>query len=463
MPLAEAIASGLLENPGASEGVPCDVACHQPEQDRQALRQLAVECEQFSPLVGLDEGDEPDGLRMDLRGLAMLFGSERALTERVAEFFQRQGYQVRMAVADTASAAGALARYHPEAASCMIAASGDRGVLAELPVAALRLSETTGQLLQHLGIHCLGQLQGLPRSSLAARFEPRLLQRLDQITGVVDELIVACRPPEDWTVQMAFEHPVSHPEAIAGAIQQLLAQLVSRLIVQGMGILQLECRLQCQNRQACEIRIGLFQPTADPEHLLGLIRMQLERLKLPEPVQEIQVAAISTAVREQRQSGLFTDAGPRDPAKLGLLIERLSTRLGHEQVLQARLQADSQIERAYQCQPLAGRGTPRAARASAADPPAASGPMFRPLWLFDPPRPIQVVGLAMEGPPAKFFDRQEVYRVARCFGPERIETGWWRGPSVRRDYYRVETTLGNRLWLFRQLPDQQWFLHGEFA
>jgi protein ImuB len=153
---------------------------------------------------------------------------------------------------------------------------------------------------------------------------------------------------------------------------------------------------------------------------------------------------------------------PRDPVKLGWLIERLSNRLGRERVLQARLQADAQIERAYQCQPLTGQRPPRDACQPAADSPAVPGPMYRPLRLVDPPRPIEVVGIALEGPPAKFFDRGETYRVARYFGPERIETGWWRGPSVRRDYYRVDTTGGNRLWLFRRLQDQQWFLHGEF-
>jgi protein ImuB len=334
--LAEAIAGIETRTAGPA------FACHQADRDRQALRQLAVECEQFSPLVGVDEGDEPDGLRMDLHGLARLFGSEQALMERVVEFFQRRGYQVRLAIADSPSAAGALARFHPGAAPCMIAAPGDRGVLAQLPMAALQLPETTEQLLQHLGICRLEQLQRLPRGSLAARFGPQLLQRLDQITGEVDEVIVACRPPEDLTVQMAFEHPVAHPEAITAAIQQLLAQLAPRLIVQGVGVLQLECSMLCQNRQAREIRIGLFQPTADPGHLLALIRMQLERLKLPEPVQEIRVAAISTAVRSQRQSELFADMAPRDPVKLGWLIERLSNRLGRERVLQARLQADAQ-------------------------------------------------------------------------------------------------------------------------
>jgi protein ImuB len=508
--------------------VPFFFACHQAERDRDALLQLAIECEQFSPLVGLDEGDEPDGLRMDIRGLAKLFGGESSLAGRVAEFFQQRGYQVRISVADTPSAAAALARWGDGQGPCLIAPPGDRAALADLPVTALMLPEAGGTvkkagpvkgmgqapLLQHLGIYRLGQLQDLPRGSLAARFGPQLLQRLDRITGAADEVIVACREPADLTVQCAFEHPVTRLDAIEWAVQQLLVQLAPRLTARGLGVLQLECRLVCQNRQTREIRIGLFQPTVDPGHLLALIRMQLERLN-SEPVpffhasgaiQEIRIAAVSTAVREQRQGELFADAAPRDPAKLALLIERLSNRLGRERVLRPRLRADAQIERAYECEPLTGARPPRDAPAPAAGSrrggkktglassrnrkvpekmavgeardsvsrnrgvavpvlspgPSAPGPMLRPLRLFDPPRPIDVVGIALDGPPAKFFDRNQAYRVACYFGPERIETGWWRGPSVRRDYYRVETTAGNRLWLFRQLQDQQWFLHGEF-
>jgi protein ImuB len=53
--------------------------------------------------------------------------------------------------------------------------------------------------------------------------------------------------------------------------------------------------------------------------------------------------------------------------------------------------------------------------------------------------------------------------VARHWGPERIETGWWRGPSVRRDYYRIETDEGRRFWLFRELTNRRWFLHGAYG
>jgi protein ImuB len=297
---------------------------------------------------------------------------------------------------------------------------------------------------------------------LAARLGPEPLERLDRITGAAEEVLVTCRRPVDLAVQQSFEHPVTHPEAIELVLQQLLQQLSQRLIRQGVGVLQLDCRLVCQNRMRREIRIGLFQPTIDAGHLMALVRMQLERLDLPDALQQIQITAVSTAVRSQRQGELFADVAPGDPAKLALLIERLSNRLGREQVLRPQLQADAQIERAYRCLPLTGQCSSRDGAAATASVPA-SGPMFRPLRLFDPPRPIDVIGIALDGPPAKFFYQRQSYRVARYFGPERIETGWWRGPSTRRDYYRVETTAGNRLWLFRRLQDPHWFLHGEFA
>jgi len=49
-------------------------------------------------------------------------------------------------------------------------------------------------------------------------------------------------------------------------------------------------------------------------------------------------------------------------------------------------------------------------------------------------------------------------------GPERIETGWWDGHDVRRDYYVARTTAGVRLWIFRErCAPGRWFLHGVFG
>jgi protein ImuB len=47
---------------------------------------------------------------------------------------------------------------------------------------------------------------------------------------------------------------------------------------------------------------------------------------------------------------------------------------------------------------------------------------------------------------------------------ERIETGWWDGQEVARDYFVATTTIGERLWIYRELKGRRgWFLHGLFG
>jgi protein ImuB len=87
----------------------------------------------------------------------------------------------------------------------------------------------------------------------------------------------------------------------------------------------------------------------------------------------------------------------------------------------------------------------------------------RPLMLYAEPQARDVMYAAPDGPPQFVWMNQRREPVVSCVGPERIETLWWRGPSVRRDYYRVTTESGDHLWMFRQLADGKWFAHGEFA
>jgi protein ImuB len=65
-----------------------------------------------------------------------------------------------------------------------------------------------------------------------------------------------------------------------------------------------------------------------------------------------------------------------------------------------------------------------------------------------------------------------LHEVARAEGPERIATEWWRdqdGHHLTRDYFRVESRQGARVWLYREglygreTAQPRWFLHGLFA
>lgn len=70
----------------------------------------------------------------------------------------------------------------------------------------------------------------------------------------------------------------------------------------------------------------------------------------------------------------------------------------------------------------------------------------RPAWLL--PRPIP-----LRGCPARVLS-----------GPERLESGWWDGGDVRRDYYVIETSQGQRAWAYCPVGRREgWMLHGWFA
>jgi len=75
---------------------------------------------------------------------------------------------------------------------------------------------------------------------------------------------------------------------------------------------------------------------------------------------------------------------------------------------------------------------------------------------------IAATAVAPEGPPIAIRFHGTQHALATCVGPERIETGWWRGPHIQRDYYRMTTQDGRRGWIFRDRATGRWFLHGWF-
>jgi len=83
----------------------------EPEQDQQALRQLAWECEVFSPLVGLEQEDSPESLMLDVAGCAEHFGGEQGLMQQVIQFCHHLGLQARVGLADSFGAAWAAAHF----------------------------------------------------------------------------------------------------------------------------------------------------------------------------------------------------------------------------------------------------------------------------------------------------------------------------------------------------------------
>ena len=462
------------------------VELYDPLADRLALEQLAECCRQFSPTVGLEEAERPESLLLDVSGLAPLFGGEVSLAEAVEQEFREHGFQTRLAIADTLGAAWAVAHY-AALAIVIVPAEQTLGALAALPVASLRLPAETLALLAELGLRRIGDVAALPRPSLLARFGPGLLARLDQATGLAAEAIVAQKLPPELDAEWLLEYPTDRRDTIDVVLERLIARVAERLARERKGVVRLECAFDFQTGpQAC-YSIGLFRPSASSKHLLELARLRLETVRFREPVTAVRVSVHASGSLQFEQQELFADAASRrSPAQLAVLVDRLSSRLGRESVLRAQVLPEAQPEYACRYLPLAGtkyevRSTKYKGRRKKKDaqPFSANKPKRknkkqsvairarpvigeRPLHLRSSPAPLSAVSIAPDGPPVQFRFEGRDHRIAAAWGPERIETGWWRSSCVRRDYYRVETTTGHRFWLFRRLQDGRWFLHGHF-
>ena len=151
--------------------------------DAAALRRLVLWCRRYSPWTTVHA---PDGIGIEITGCAHLFGGEAALLSDLEERLHAFGLTAHLAAAPTIGAAWAAAHYASEPRR-VIAAETLRDFLARLPAAALRLDDTVVADLAMVGLKRIGDLIGKPRAPLAARFGPRLLQRLDQALGREDE------------------------------------------------------------------------------------------------------------------------------------------------------------------------------------------------------------------------------------------------------------------------------------
>jgi protein ImuB len=459
-----------------------------PAEDLRALEHLAEWTTRLGPLVGLEEGPRPQSLLLDVTGCAAYFGGEEKLLERACHDFQAAGWVARVALADTVGAAWGLAHYGRTPG---LSRPGEaEQALRPLPVAALRLPLDALHLLAQLGIEHVAQLLTLPRDSLPTRFGSVVLQRLDQALGHLPEMIVPHHPYPDIEERFTWEYPTDRLDVLSLVLDQLAERLQEALTRRYQGARQIECLLHHEpgNASPTRIEVSLSRPSRSPRHLSLLLRTRLEEARLEGPVSALSLR-VSAAERLADTQGdlLDTEQRPDEAGRQGLalLIDDLSNRLGRDAVTRAQLVPDPQPEYACRFEPLAphlnpsspNRGRVGRKRTKKSQAPGddfawldADGrfPFTRPLRLWPVPEPIWVVSAIPEGPPQRLGWRGTEYEVIRSWGPERIETGWWRGEDVRRDYYVTATDRGSRFWVFRRTEDSRWatgrlwFLHGAF-
>lgn len=347
-----------------------------------------------------------------------------------------------------------------------------RAALAPLPVAALRLPPATSAALSRLGLRRIGDLYGIPRASLARRFGIELPTRLDQALAQAPEPVSPVRPPRAWAVRLTLPEPIGLRVDLEAALARLLIRLAERLEEAGMGArrLRLSVRRVDGTEQAREL--GLARPGRDPDRLAPLFAQALDAFDAGFGIDAVRLEAtvVEPLHLVQRRGHFEAQAeaearrAPGGGDAFADLLGRLGSRIGLDRLMRFE-PADTHIPEKTARLAAAAWSQPRA------EPwPAPPGP--RPVLLL---RPEPLRPLVPGRPPALFRWRRQELRPAFVEGPERIAPEWWLDdPEWRtgpRDYWRIETDGGLRLWLFQArgraavaLGEQgAWFVHGVFA
>jgi protein ImuB len=454
---------------------------HEPRRDRALLEQLAHWALRFSPIV---QPVEPDTLLLDVTGCQRLFGGEANIARRAYDGLRAQGFHTQVAIADTVGAAYALARASGDAIA--IARPGQTGAyLAPLPPAALRIAPEVARRLDSLGLRTIGDLLTLPCASLPARFGSRLVLRLQQALGEVYEGVTAHAREQPPAARISFETPLADLKTVLILVARLLEELFAQLRDRTLALRRVDCVLIHEDAPPTVLAINLSTASRAWRHIHELVARRLETADFSHGLSALRLIARETARFKPGQIELFEPRDPNREEEFGCLLDRLVNRLGDRAVARVELVDDYQPERAFRYVSVANateKGLavqpsviPSAARNLASNARTDQIPQSlrsvgmtrgaspRPTRLLPRPLPIRVIALVPDGPPTWLAARGREHVVARAWGPERIETAWWRGPDVRRDYFRVSVESGEQFWIFHSPTDGRWYLHGAFA
>lgn len=446
MPLAEAraLVPGLEIRPA------------EPDLDKIVLTRLALLAARWwTPRAALCE---PDGLWLDLSGVAYLFGGERRLCERIIRTCRVAGFAAHIAVAGTTGAAHALARFGGK--DIILCGNNEEAeTIAILPPEALRIDENVATACRRFGIDSIGELITIPRGPLAHRFGNALLTRLDQALGRTAETFDPITPEEPPTATLRFVEPIASAEAIEQVIGDLSAILVRLLEKKGLGARRV--KLVCDRLDGDEqaIIIAMASATRDAGHLESLFKMKIENIEPGFGIEAMRLIATRSEPLLPRQIASLDES---TMGQLPPLVDRIAARIGPEHVFRmSAIESDVPERSVRRTPPLAEttdwpREWPRPVR-----------------LLARPERVDKVIAELPDQPPLRFSWRGETHRVRKADGPERIYGEWWKHTKevdAVRDYFQVEDEEGARFWLFRRgdgvdprTGDLSWYIHGVFG
>ncbi len=422
-------------------------------QETEQLKDIANWAQQFTPRISILE---PYSVILEIRASLNLFGGLSALQQRlINEYKKNWAYRMKVAVAPTPLASQILARFSTVNNTLLIEdGAALRSVLGQFSIKTLLLSDDkTLNKLKNIGVNNLQDLWRLPRESLARRFGQKLTQHLDKLLGMQADPQRIYKPPVIFESSMELPYAASNNKTVVIAVAKLVQGLEDFLREHDAGVAKIYLHLIHFDKTSHDLTVGLRQCSRDASHIIALFREHLERLKTFSAVCEVKIRvdevipfiAHAQSIFPQRlfAASVSDNKNPQVVADWHNLLEQLQNRFGPQVVQHIQVVDEHRPELSW-CYTSVWQASSRFG--------AQEKTLLRPLWLLQKPRYLKM-------------KQSPCYRglLKAVHGPERIESGWWEDDNIHRDYYIARDCDHSLLWIYRDLINKQWFLHGLFG
>lgn len=409
-------------------------------------KRLFEAAEMLTPRV---EVCPPDGVLLEIPAR-----QEQETLYRLTHLMDRDA---RIGGASTRTAAILAARMAP---GTLVPYNRESRFLAALPVTALKfcmeVEDALFETFANWGIRTLGEVAGLPHTSLVARFGEKgaTLQRLARGEDV--GILAGHQPEPEFEEEQDLEWTLNVLEPLIFLLGGMLNRLCGRLRERGLAAesLCLKFRLDDGSSFRRELRPAL--PIQDAKVLLSLLRLDLQTEAPRSGVTGICIQARPARPRTVQHS-LLQPTAPH-PEKLAQTLTRLKAILGGENVGSPRvldthrpdalrmeeLELSSPNGRVKAQRKASDRSRPDRRR------PHPEGGSRLTLRRIRPPRPTHLCS----------------EKIVSCAGPWRTSGDWWaegRGIAAwSRDEWDIELTDGVIYRVYWDLRERQWYVEGVY-
>lgn len=425
---AQARAAGLIVLP------------RETAKEEESLRQIATWLSQFSPMTCL----EAAGASLEMSTTLKLFGGISNIANRIRTGIRALAFHASIGIAPTPLAACLLAKASHYAAGVRMCrdATQLRERLADIPLALFAWPYEILQPLTALGLSRIKDLLLQPRAGLQRRFGDLILGDLNRALGLAPDPRKPHRVPEEFRSHLDLLFDTTDIERILNPVQILLNEMEGFLHAHGAAVNEILIQLKHDRVAQTDHRFGARKPMRNAGDWMCLVRERLAAQPLPDAVTAI-ILSTARLVPFQLQTESWLPTRDAQTEQWQTLLERIASRLGEKSVFSVQVRKDHRPEHAWQTGMDGGKYNTETASATP-----------RPLLLLAEPKVL----VTMSGVP------QHHGPLSLLTGSERIETGWWDGFPVARDYFVARNPQQEICWIFCDYrQERRWYLHGYFS